>query len=206
MARLTLNPALAAMSKRTSSAVFASCKQTQYLKSHSHPRYLQTAAQLLVRQSLSRMAALWRCLPDRFQQQQDDFVNGEPRSGFNWFTSQNRKLEEVYETQHLTPPNRNVATANYLIFHTFHYGWVRCGWSYPGSTTNLFATIARRFIEPGQEEEMIEVYCDRCWPVRFPYCWRMFPKPGLWRIFWIAENILTGEISATATGTVTSRP
>lgn len=145
MARLTFSPLIAGMSGKTADAVCASWKGRSYVRKRVIPANPNTAAQQTVRESMGRLSPVWRSLESQIKAVQDDYAVNDALSGWNWFTSQNRVLEQTYDTDVITPPNRDIDFVTGITLTDLGGGSLKVDWT--GGTTGAdyyIYVLARR--------------------------------------------------------------
>ncbi len=107
--KIKFSPLLAGASGKAADAVAATWKGRAYVRKHVIPANPKSAAQVLVRNSLSRCVTLWRSLSSTVKTWLDTYGTGYRMSGYNIFMSKNRAHEQVPEALVPVPPNPNVA-------------------------------------------------------------------------------------------------
>lgn len=105
MATIDFSPLVVGMSGRAGDAIFSRWKGRAYVRQFVMPHNPKSDAQMIVRNSLGRLARLWRSLSGQIHDEQDQYAAGYALSGWNWFVKQNRVLEQAYGSYHLTPPD-----------------------------------------------------------------------------------------------------
>jgi hypothetical protein len=105
MAKITYSPLIADIRGSAGGATFAAWKGRGYVRSKVKPSNPNTTAQQTVRDSMARLSPQWRSLPANVKLTADVYAGRDSKSGWNWFVSANRVLEETYATEHLTPPS-----------------------------------------------------------------------------------------------------
>ena len=103
--KITLSPLVAALHGRAAGAVCAVTRGVQYVKKLGRPGGPPSAAQLAHRDQMSRMANLWRSLPDNIKAQLDVLGDRESMSGFALFTRVNARLHSPEYAPAILPGN-----------------------------------------------------------------------------------------------------
>lgn len=95
MARITFSPIIAAASGKAADAVFSNWKGRGYIRKLVTPANPQSAAQILVRESLARCVELYRSLDNQIKTWLDTYGTNYTISGYNVFVKNNRALEQA---------------------------------------------------------------------------------------------------------------
>lgn len=83
MAKILLSPLIVDIRNKQSDTVFSKWKGVNYIRSRIVPSNPKTAAQIAIRNALSRMVALWQASPGDMTDNQDEWAKGKNLSGFN---------------------------------------------------------------------------------------------------------------------------
>lgn len=157
MARITFSPLIAALSGKAADAVFANWKGRSYVRKRVVPHNPQSPAQTVVRDSMGRLAPLWRSLEAQIVDAQDQYAVSYRMSGWNWYVRNNRKNEESNEALILTPPRTDcLPVADFLLTDA---GAGSCTVTWTGGTQGAGYNIylVKRLIETGEIATVISI-------------------------------------------------
>jgi len=107
--KITFSPLVAGASGRAADAVASSWKGRAYIRKYVIPHNPQSAAQVLVRNSMASCVTMWRSLSSDLKACLDTYGVGYRMSGYNVFTSKNRAKFQATDPLAVMPANPNVA-------------------------------------------------------------------------------------------------
>lgn len=108
MARITFSPLVTAASGKVKDTVFSRWKGRAYIRARVTPANPQSAAQTLVRNSLSRCVDMWQSNVSKIKTAWNLYASPYSMSGYNKFMSANRADEQAANELQTTPVNTDV--------------------------------------------------------------------------------------------------
>lgn len=127
--KVWFTPIISGARNKVGDAVFSIWKGIPYVRTRVIPHNPQSDDQMVVRNSLARCVPLWRSLEEQLKDVLDTYANDYQMSGFNWFISKNRVLEETYNAGYITPPNRVIDAVTSLNAATGSSGQINLTWA-----------------------------------------------------------------------------
>ena len=116
--RIRFSPLIATASGKAADAVASSWKGRAYIRKLVTPANPQSAAQVLVRDSLARCVTLWRSLHASTKSWLNTYGTSYRMSGYNIFMKKNRALEQAGSVLLPVPAHPNVIVPGSLTFAT----------------------------------------------------------------------------------------
>lgn len=116
--RIRFSPLIAGMSGKAADAVASSWKGRAYIRKLVIPHNPKSAAQTLVRDSLTRCVTLWRSLSSDIKKWLDTYATAYRMSGYNTFMSKNRAIEQAETALVPVPANPHVVAPTDAAFVT----------------------------------------------------------------------------------------
>ena len=107
--KIGFSPLIARASGRAADLVMAAWKGRAYCRKHVIPHNPQSAAQVLVRNSMGSCVTLWRSLGPELKAWLDKYATAYRMSGYNIFCSKNRAAEQATTALSPVPANPHVA-------------------------------------------------------------------------------------------------
>jgi len=148
--KVTTSPLVSALSGKAGDVVAATWKGRQYARRRVTPANPNSAGQQTVRESMGRLAPLWRSLSAAVKAVQNAYAASYRMSGWNWFAKQNRVLEETNLAGVLTPPNTALDPVTDLALADAGAGSCTVTWTNPGHGAGYYVSIWSRKIESGE--------------------------------------------------------
>ncbi len=158
MATVIFSPMLVSLSGKVADAVFARWKGRNYIRSRVVPANPKSAAQLVVRDSLARAVSLWQSLYATLKTAMDVYASGYRMSGYNWMVGQNRKDEETYDSDAITPANSSIDGAATFTPISGAAGIITLAWTGGTLSANHKVTALQRKVEVGSEVDAITLF------------------------------------------------
>jgi len=151
MAIVSYSPIVTALSGKVADAVFSRWKGRSYLRRRVVPANPNTAAQQLVRDSMGRLPALWRSLNADLKAQLDAYAADQRMSGWNWFASHNRVLEQTYDAAAVATPNALIDPVATLVLTAAPPGSITVTWTNGTESAAHKVLIYIRKVTPASE-------------------------------------------------------
>ncbi len=126
--KVWFTPIISGARNKVGDAVFSVWKGIAYVRTRVIPHNPKSDDQMVVRNSLARCVPLWRSLEEQIKDVLDTYANDYQMSGFNWFISKNRVLEETFHSQVITPPNRKIDAVTTLAGAAGESGAIDLTW------------------------------------------------------------------------------
>ncbi|MBA7540041.1 hypothetical protein ES705_32330 [subsurface metagenome] len=158
MARVSYSPLIVAVSGKVADCVFARWKGINYIRSRVKPANPNSAAQQVVRNSLSRCVSLWQSLYAELKTAMDVYAAGYRMSGYNWQVGQNRKDEETYDANAITPANSDIDGAATFTPISGAAGIITLDWTGGTESANHKVTALHRKVEVASELDAITLF------------------------------------------------
>ncbi len=127
--KVWFTPIISGARNKVGDAVFSIWKGIPYVRTRVIPHNPKSDDQMVVRNSLARCVPLWRSLEEQIKDVLDTYANDYAMSGFNWFISKNRVLEEDYRANFISPPNRLIDAVTTLAAAAGAAGEIDLTWA-----------------------------------------------------------------------------
>ena len=130
MATIIFSPIISEARGKVSDVVFSVWKGRPYIRQRVIPANPQSAAQTLVRNSLSRVVQLWQSIEVQLKAVWNTYASGYQMSGFNMYMRQNRAQEQATSALAMTPANADIdAPATFTLSNNSTTGQLLCDWT-----------------------------------------------------------------------------
>jgi len=187
--RIKFSPLISSASGKAADMVAASWKGRAYIRKHVIPSNPETAAQVLVRESLARCVTLWRSLSETVKVWLDTYGTGYRMSGYNSFMSKNRAAEQVPAALAVVPPEPRVLPVSDLSGSVAVAEKITATWTDPALAgyTNMAFILRDQALNTFQAEilttlssaETLDFLLLTTGHVYDLYCWLYNPTTGV---------------------------
>ncbi len=107
---------------------------------------------------MARVVSLWQSLWAEIKTAMDVYASGYRMSGYNWMVKQNRKDEETYDSDAITPANPDIDGAATFTPITGAAGIITLDWTGGTESANHKVTALHRKVEVASEVDAIALF------------------------------------------------
>ena len=144
MARIAFSPLIVSASGKVKDTVFSKWKGRAYIRARVTPANPKSAAQVLVRNSLSRCVDMWQSFEAQLKAAWDEYASPYSFSGYNGFMKLNRAAEQAGTDIETSALNSDIAGVSDLSAATGASGAIDLTWTDPGMGAGYNAYVLVR--------------------------------------------------------------